>query len=305
MPLPFENSRARAIRRSPRSVVSESWCRAVHPRGGKQLGKSEGLIERWAAKSTGAAGWRRMAPTWRWSSATRSRPPREARRPSGSRGSKNSVKRSGRCTSRPSPPRSGAWTPTWRARRCMRTWPTSPGCWKSPASWAAGDGARHRRRPAQGRRSAGGAGRGQGGARENLWRTTSREVVDVEVVGGEPRAQNRVLAAQTGNPVSQTGELEAQTGESKAQQGRSGRDTLGALLFGWAPGRMSAGPDGQVPGRRCDPAEPPARRLGGGAAVRPGRTGRQQSATAGPAAAAKATGFWRRWALTTVNACRG
>jgi hypothetical protein len=48
------------------------------------------------------------------------------------------------------------------------------------------------------------------------------EVVDVEVVGGEPRAQNRVLAAQTGNPVSQTGELEAQTGESKAQTGEVG-----------------------------------------------------------------------------------
>src|ERR1019366_6407209 len=39
---------------------------------------------------------------------------------------------------------------------------------------AAGDRARHRRRPAQGRRSAGGAGRGQGGARKNLRRTTSR-----------------------------------------------------------------------------------------------------------------------------------
>ena len=39
------------------------------------------------------------------------------------------------------------------------------------------------------------------------------EVVDVEVVGGEPRAQNKVLAAQTGTPGSQTGELKAQTGE--------------------------------------------------------------------------------------------
>jgi hypothetical protein len=39
------------------------------------------------------------------------------------------------------------------------------------------------------------------------------EVVDVEVVGGQPQAQNRVLAAQTGNPGSQTGELKAQTGE--------------------------------------------------------------------------------------------
>jgi hypothetical protein len=38
------------------------------------------------------------------------------------------------------------------------------------------------------------------------------EVVDVEVVGGA-RAQNKVLAAQTGNPGSQTGELKAQTGE--------------------------------------------------------------------------------------------
>ena len=48
------------------------------------------------------------------------------------------------------------------------------------------------------------------------------EVVDVEVVGGEPRAQNRVLAAQTGNPVSQTGNPGAQTGEAKAQTGEVG-----------------------------------------------------------------------------------
>jgi hypothetical protein len=48
------------------------------------------------------------------------------------------------------------------------------------------------------------------------------EVVDVEVVGGEPRAQNRVLAAQTGNPVSQTGNPGAQTGELKAQTGEVG-----------------------------------------------------------------------------------
>ena len=48
------------------------------------------------------------------------------------------------------------------------------------------------------------------------------EVVDVEVVGGEPRAQNRVLAAQTGNPMSQTGNPGAQTGESKAQTGEVG-----------------------------------------------------------------------------------
>ena len=38
-------------------------------------------------------------------------------------------------------------------------------------------------------------------------------IVDAEVVGGEPRAQNKVLAAQTGNPVSATGDLRAQTGE--------------------------------------------------------------------------------------------
>ena len=41
------------------------------------------------------------------------------------------------------------------------------------------------------------------------------EVVDVDVVGGEPRAQKKVLAAQTGNPGSQTGELKAQTGEAE------------------------------------------------------------------------------------------
>jgi hypothetical protein len=41
------------------------------------------------------------------------------------------------------------------------------------------------------------------------------EVVDVEVVGGPARTQNRVLAAQTGSPGSQTGELPAQTGETK------------------------------------------------------------------------------------------
>jgi hypothetical protein len=38
------------------------------------------------------------------------------------------------------------------------------------------------------------------------------EVVDVEVVGGAP-AQNKVLAAHTGNLGSQTGELKAHTGE--------------------------------------------------------------------------------------------
>ena len=38
------------------------------------------------------------------------------------------------------------------------------------------------------------------------------EVVDVEVVGGTVPSQNRVLAAQTGNAGSQTGELPAQTG---------------------------------------------------------------------------------------------
>jgi len=41
------------------------------------------------------------------------------------------------------------------------------------------------------------------------------EVVDVDVVGGPARTQNRVLAAQTGSPGSQTGELPAQTGETK------------------------------------------------------------------------------------------
>ncbi|MCW5552157.1 MAG: hypothetical protein KIS67_08310 [Verrucomicrobiae bacterium] len=41
------------------------------------------------------------------------------------------------------------------------------------------------------------------------------EVVDVEVVGGPSRTQNRVLASQTGSPGSQTGELPAQTGEIK------------------------------------------------------------------------------------------
>jgi transposase len=41
------------------------------------------------------------------------------------------------------------------------------------------------------------------------------EVVDVEVVGGAAQTQNRVLAAQTGSPGSQTGELPAQTGETK------------------------------------------------------------------------------------------
>lgn len=41
------------------------------------------------------------------------------------------------------------------------------------------------------------------------------EVVDVEVVGGPSRTQNRVLAAQTGSPGAQTGELPAQTGEAK------------------------------------------------------------------------------------------
>ncbi|HOX59061.1 MAG TPA: hypothetical protein P5205_17890 [Candidatus Paceibacterota bacterium] len=39
------------------------------------------------------------------------------------------------------------------------------------------------------------------------------EVVDIEVVGGQPEAQNKVLAAQTGNPGSQTWELKAQTRE--------------------------------------------------------------------------------------------
>ena len=41
------------------------------------------------------------------------------------------------------------------------------------------------------------------------------EVVDVEVVGGSSRTQNSVLVAQTGSPGSQTGELPAQTGETK------------------------------------------------------------------------------------------
>jgi hypothetical protein len=44
-------------------------------------------------------------------------------------------------------------------------------------------------------------------------------IVDVEVVGGEPRAQNKVLAAQTGNPVSQTGNPVSQTGNPGAQTG--------------------------------------------------------------------------------------
>ena len=48
------------------------------------------------------------------------------------------------------------------------------------------------------------------------------EVVDVEVVGGEVRAQNRALAAQTGNAGSQTGVLAAQTGELEAQTGEVG-----------------------------------------------------------------------------------
>ena len=45
------------------------------------------------------------------------------------------------------------------------------------------------------------------------------EVVDVEVVGGQPGAQNKVLAAQTGIPESQTGISGAQTGELRAQTG--------------------------------------------------------------------------------------
>jgi hypothetical protein len=35
-----------------------------------------------------------------------------------------------------------------------------------------------------------------------------------------------------------------------------------------------------------------------------GPTGRRPSATAGPVEAARATGSWRRWALTTVSVCR-
>ncbi len=46
------------------------------------------------------------------------------------------------------------------------------------------------------------------------------EVVDVEAVPGLPEAQNKVLAAQTWNPGSQTGELSAQTGELEAQKGK-------------------------------------------------------------------------------------
>ncbi len=45
--------------------------------------------------------------------------------------------------------------------------------------------------------------------------TVSPPTVDVEVVGGSSRTQNRVLTAQTGSPGAQTGELPAQTGEAK------------------------------------------------------------------------------------------
>ncbi len=54
------------------------------------------------------------------------------------------------------------------------------------------------------------------------------EVVDVEVVGGERCAQNKVLSAQTWSPASQTGNagaqtgvLASQTGELKAQTGEA------------------------------------------------------------------------------------
>ncbi|HOH41347.1 MAG TPA: hypothetical protein PK807_13810 [Verrucomicrobiota bacterium] len=51
------------------------------------------------------------------------------------------------------------------------------------------------------------------------------EVVDVEVLGGGPQAQNKVLPAQTGNSASQTGSLASQTGEFEAQTGNPGSQT--------------------------------------------------------------------------------
>ncbi|HOX59370.1 MAG TPA: hypothetical protein P5205_19570 [Candidatus Paceibacterota bacterium] len=46
-------------------------------------------------------------------------------------------------------------------------------------------------------------------------------IVDVEVAGGEPQVQNKVLVAQTGDSGAQTGSLGSQTGELRAQTGEA------------------------------------------------------------------------------------
>ena len=102
---------------------------------GKQLGKSEGLIERWAAKfdwrSRVAAHAAHLAVVEREAVevAARSKAAEWASREQKLRETEWAMHERAIAAAEK------AFTAFRTGRRCMPTWRTSPACWRSPASW--------------------------------------------------------------------------------------------------------------------------------------------------------------------------